>query len=232
MIPQAFITEWQSRVPWPEPYQIEQDLILSRLMIEIAQNEFLKNEFVLRGGTCLHKLHLNTPRRYSEDLDYVRRSSGAIGPYLDVLRELAARVGLTVSNVDSGGPMVRMLLDAEATGGGRIRIKVETTIAETDFYKEAIEIEHRIDSRWWSGNAGIPTFTLDEMMSTKLRALYQRRKGRDVFDLWLLFRPEGHVNSAEIATGLRHYMQDGVHVSAASAQSGRQPFQRRFSHRP
>ena len=69
MIPQAFITEWQSRAPWPQPFQIEQDLILSRLMIEIATRPPLAEEFVMRGGTCLHKLHLPEPHRYSEDLD-------------------------------------------------------------------------------------------------------------------------------------------------------------------
>jgi hypothetical protein len=36
VIPAAFITEWRARVPWPESHQVEQDLILSRLMVEIA----------------------------------------------------------------------------------------------------------------------------------------------------------------------------------------------------
>jgi len=53
VIPAAFITEWRSRVPWPESYQVEQDLILSRLMVEIAGNELLGGELVMRGGTCL-----------------------------------------------------------------------------------------------------------------------------------------------------------------------------------
>lgn len=79
MIPQAFITEWQARAPWPQPFQIEQDLILSRLMIEIATRPPLAEEFVMRGGTCLHKLHLPQPHRYSEDLDYVRRTKTGIG---------------------------------------------------------------------------------------------------------------------------------------------------------
>ena len=58
MIPHAFITAWTARAPWPYPYQVEQDLILSRLMIEIANHELLGRELRLRGGTCLHKLHL------------------------------------------------------------------------------------------------------------------------------------------------------------------------------
>ncbi len=65
MIPSAFITEWRARVPWPESHQVEQDLILSRLMVEIANNELLGGELVMRGGTCLHKLHLPKPYRYT-----------------------------------------------------------------------------------------------------------------------------------------------------------------------
>ena len=46
--------------------------------------------------------------------------------------------------------------------------------------------EFKMQSDWWSGNAKIATYEIDELMATKLRALYQRRKGRDLFDLWLV----------------------------------------------
>lgn len=210
MIPAAFITEWRAGVPWPESYQVEQDLILSRLMVEIAGNDLLGGELVMRGGTCLHKLHLPRPYRYSEDLDYVRRTTGPIGPYLDQLREVADDVGLSVSQVQSARQMVHMILDAEATDShGRIRIKIETNIAETTPFKTPIAIHHAVASRWWNGAALIPTFVLEEMMSTKLRALYQRRKGRDLFDLWLVLTG-GEATPAEIVGGLEHYMRENV----------------------
>lgn len=210
MIPRAFITEWQNRVPWPEAAQVEQDLILSRLMLEIASDELLKNELVMRGGTCLHKVHLPEPYRYSEDLDYVRRTNSRIGPYLDQLREIAERVGLTVAATDRPGQMVHMILDAEPTiGPGTIRIKVETNIAETTFFKKTTTIDHVVESRWWSGIAPIQTFVIDELMATKLRALYQRRKGRDLFDIWLVLTTQA-VTPAVIVDGLRHYMKADV----------------------
>jgi predicted nucleotidyltransferase component of viral defense system len=210
VIPAAFITEWRARVPWPESYQVEQDLILSRLMVEIAGNELLGGELVMRGGTCLHKLHLPRPYRYSEDLDYVRRTTGPIGPYLDQLREVADDVGLSVSQVQSARQMVHMILDAEATDPhGRIRIKIETNIAETTPFKTPITIHHAVASRWWNGAAPVSTFVLEEMMSTKLRALYQRRKGRDLFDLWLVLTGS-EATPAEIVGGLEHYMQENV----------------------
>lgn len=41
-----------------------------------------------------------------------------------------------------------------------------------------------MDSAWFKGETNIITYEMDELMATKLRALYQRRKGRDLFDLW------------------------------------------------
>jgi len=39
-------------------------------------------------------------------------------------------------------------------------------------------------SRWYSGSASITSYSKNELPGTKLRALYQRKKGRDLFDLW------------------------------------------------
>ena len=46
-------------------------------------------------------------------------------------------------------------------------------------------------------------------MSTKLRALYQRRKGRDLFDVWLVLTGR-EAMPAEIVGGLEHYMQKDI----------------------
>jgi hypothetical protein len=92
VIPQAYLNQWATRAPWPQQHQVEQDLVLSRL-IEIAQHELLGAELAFRGGTCLHKLHLPKQLRYSEDLDYVRSTHSSIKPYLSALRESPAPSG-------------------------------------------------------------------------------------------------------------------------------------------
>ena len=106
MIAQAYLNEWATRAPWPQQTQIEQDLVLSRLIVEIAQHDLLADELAFRGGTCLHKLHLPTQLRYSEDLDYVRCTHSAIKPYLLALQELALRVGLAHRATKQRGQMV------------------------------------------------------------------------------------------------------------------------------
>ena len=108
MIPAAFITDWGNTARWPTVDQIEQDLVLSRLIIEIANDDYLGNELMFRGGTCLHKLHLNPALRYGEDLDYVRRSEGGIGVPLDAVRVIADRLGMSVTTNIKSFPKVRL----------------------------------------------------------------------------------------------------------------------------
>ena len=206
MIAQAYLNEWTSRAPWPAQVQIEQDLVLSRLVVEIADHDLLGAELAFRGGTCLHKLHLPQPLRYSEDLDYVRRTRSGIKPYLTALRELALGVGLVEHGTARSGQMVHIVFDAQPTDEpGRIRIKIETNIAETESFLPRITLPYTVDSRWWSGRASVSTFQIEEMMATKLRALYQRRKGRDLFDLWHVLT-DLHPDEQLVIDGLAHYM--------------------------
>jgi predicted nucleotidyltransferase component of viral defense system len=210
VIDRPALIAWRSQAPWPDRVQIEQDLLLSRLMIEIARDEVLGPELSMRGGTCLHKLHLPTPLRYSEDLDYVRSTHTGIKPYTQALAKIADEIGLTVSSRQRSGQMVHVYLDGQPTEGiGRIRIKVEMNIAETEPFQPNKAISHTVETSWWSGEADIPTFQTEELLATKLRALYQRSKGRDLFDLWLGLTVLD-ANPEQIVAGLRHYMGDAV----------------------
>ena len=61
----------QSVVLWPNQRQVEQDLLLCRAMTALFNDDFLKTQIAMRGGTLLHKIHLAPPSRYSEDIDLV-----------------------------------------------------------------------------------------------------------------------------------------------------------------
>lgn len=86
MIPKAHIIEWSSQSPWQNYAQIEQDLVISRALIEIFQDDFLANHLAFRGGTALYKLYLSAAR-YSEDIDLVQIKAGSFGEIADRLRE-------------------------------------------------------------------------------------------------------------------------------------------------
>ena len=86
MIPQDYITAWSRVAPWASQRQVEQDLIISRALVAIFSDPFLRGELRFRGGTALNKLHFPAPLRYSEDIDLVRTTAGPIGPVLDGVR--------------------------------------------------------------------------------------------------------------------------------------------------
>ena len=67
MIPRAHITAWRSIAPWSTDAQVEQDLVLSRALVEIYTDPALASSLAFRGGTALHKLYLSPALRYSED---------------------------------------------------------------------------------------------------------------------------------------------------------------------
>lgn len=50
------------------------------------------------------------------------------------------------------------------------------------------------------------TFHLDELLGTKLRALYQRRRGRDLFDLWDAGR-RGDVDPVRVIEAFQAYLR-------------------------
>lgn len=215
MIPAASITHWSSVVPWLSAEQVEQDLVLSRLICEIASHPILGDELVFRGGTCLHKLHLPQPLRYSEDLDYVRATHGPIGSLLDALREVAAVVGTDVATDVSQFPKFFFRSTFESSDL-RLQVKVEINTYETSPARPHGRLPFAVDSPWWSGQADVLTFEPDELVATKLRALYQRRKGRDLFDLWLALT-QMHLDPDGILACFVPYRPDGYTAASAVA---------------
>jgi hypothetical protein len=56
VIPSASITAWRKAAPWGDNTQIEQDLVLSRALVELFSRPVFAKNAVFRGGTALHKL--------------------------------------------------------------------------------------------------------------------------------------------------------------------------------
>ena len=60
------------------------------------------------------------------------------------------------------------------------------------------------------------TYAIEELLATKLRALYQRKKGRDLYDFWYALRHLPDLNIAKIIAIFQCYLQkEGVSVSRA-----------------
>lgn len=212
MIPNPAITAWGANLPWPSRNQIEQDLLLSRMIIELANHPYLGNELAFRGGTCFHKLHLPRPFRYSEDLDYVRSTPGGIANITAALSQLGNSMGFQVSTRISQNPKVRFR--AIAADGTRMRLKVEINTHERSPAAPLVHVPYTVDSPWFTGNANVRTFVPTELVATKIRALYQRKKGRDLFDLWLALT-ELHLEPKSIVEHFMPYRPDGFSAKLA-----------------
>lgn len=183
MIPRADIIQWGADHPWQTENQIEQDLLLSRAMIEIARDGLLGDELILRGGTAFHKLFLPEPYRYSEDLDYVRATAGGIGEVMRRLTDLGREMGFDVRTQMGKYPKLYWKFAFEDGVPGKIKVEINTF--ERTPALPLAGIAHSVSNPFFTGSADVATFQAEELVATKLRALYQRRKGRDVYDIWL-----------------------------------------------
>ncbi len=184
MIPNAYITEWSNQAPWPLNEQVEQDLVIERALIEIYNDEFLKGRLAFRGGTALHKLYLNPPSRYSEDIDLIQVNSESIKPTIMQLQKKLGFIGKSTVAQKLNNNTIIFKFEATAPPKNPIRLKVEINCREHLCIYGFEKINRSVQSSWFSGSAEILTYSLEELLGSKMRALYQRRKGRDLFDLW------------------------------------------------
>jgi len=185
MIPQRYIEQWRVVAPWMLDAQVEQDLVIARAMIEIFSDDLLKKSLAFRGGTALHKLYLQPQIRYSEDIDLVQINAEPINPILKQMRERLAFLGMkrTVKQHIHNNTVIYRF-DSEMQPVVPMRLKIEINTREHLNVFELKEIPYEVKSSWFSGQCNVTGYEVEELLSTKLRALYQRKKGRDLFDLY------------------------------------------------
>ena len=211
MIPRANIVEWRSAAPWISDAQVEQDLLICRVLISLFSNKLVAENLAFRGGTALHKLFLKPPSRYSEDIDLVQINAGAIGPVMDAIHQaLDAFLGTPMRKQAEDSVTLVYRADSEIPPVVPLKLKVEINTREHFSVLGYREEPFSVDSRWFSGYCKITTYSLDELLGTKLRALYQRRKGRDLFDLWLGLTL-GKANPNTVVRTFRKYIEIGGH---------------------
>lgn len=188
MIPRRYIEEWKANAPWPNDAQVEQDLVIERALVEMFSDEFIWNSLAFRGGTALHKVFLKPQARYSEDIDLVQIKPEPIKPVLARIREKLRFLGLerSVKQNDNNNTIVYRF-QSEIPPIIKLRLKIEINCREHFNVLGLKEIPFTVENTWFSGSCNIISYEPEELLGTKLRALYQRRKGRDLFDLYWAF---------------------------------------------
>jgi len=205
MIPAAYVQEWSTKAPWPDSRQVEQDLIICRALCDLFNSPALAGKIAFRGGTAINKLLFKHPLRYSEDIDLVQTQKEPIGDTVNAVRDALSWLGKC--NRDQAGHSMHLIFkfSPEAAPESKLKLKVEINTREQQSLFQIRKYPFEVDSEWYRGGSEIASFEPEELFGTKLRALLQRRKNRDLFDLH-----EGltqlSMDSSKVIACFEHYL--------------------------
>lgn len=218
MIPAAFLQAWSQEARWPDLRQVEQDLIICRALCDLFNAPALTGKIAFRGGTAIHKLLFKQPLRYSEDIDLVQKRPEPIGPTVDAIRATLSWLG-KCSREQAGHSMhLAFRFTPEADLQTTLRLKVEINTRE---HTDLLGIRHypfAVANDWYQGEADIASFEPEELFGTKLRALLQRRRNRDLFDLHQGLEQLALVPEKVIACFDHYLAQEGKPITRAMAE--------------
>ncbi len=206
MTPASEIKAWSNVVPWITDEQIEQDLVICRSLVEIFSNEFLAQNLVFRGGTALHKLYLQPQPRYSEDIDLVQKKAGPIKDIIEQLRSCMSFLGEPTVKQKANNNTLVYRFNSENVTPVPLRLKIEINCREHFSVLGYTTKDFSVNTSWFKGSCNISTYHLEEMIGTKVRALYQRRKGRDLYDLYKALTMS-NLNIEQVITCYHEYMK-------------------------
>lgn len=170
------------------------------------QRRISGSQLAFRGGTALHKLYLSPQARYSEDIDLVQIHPGPIKPILYRLGEVLNWLPDRMTKQKRYNNTMLFRMESEVPPVQPMRLKVEINCFEHFNVLGLQEVPFTVLNSWFSGVCKITTYALDELVGTKLRALYQRKKGRDLFDLQLAIG-SGKLDASRVMECYRRYME-------------------------
>jgi len=156
---------------------IEKDFVITLVLKEIYGSHFT-NVLVFKGGTALHKLYLH--RRLSVDIDFTALGEIDIDAFKKtlIIKEINAEIRKiqTSENSFSIDLKYRSLLNYPDS------IKIDISLRE----KPLLELKEIAMLTPYFQDFYVTTFQIEEIAAEKMRALMQRKRPRDYFDMWLL----------------------------------------------
>lgn len=233
MLPLRDIVAWKPYAPWSNA-QVEQDLILTRAIVAIFSDKFLASQVAMRGGTVLHKIHLAPPARYSEDIDLVAVGARPRGDIVRSLRrvlepllgapltDVVQRLRLAVRNLAKPSEVAQLVWEYAPTEPPppALKLKVEINVSEREPVFPLVTLPYTVALPDGAVTVPVVSYDVNEMLGTKMRALLQRDKARDLFDLshaWARGQPGAHggqIQPTEVTRAFSIYMaREGTEVT-------------------
>lgn len=186
------------------PQVVEKDYVLGWLLAGIAAHEALAGAWVFKGGTCLKKCYFET-YRFSEDLDFTVTEEASINErfLLDTFSEIAEWV-YEASGIEIPSDQIRFKVAALEGGKyaeGRVyyvgplqqrrnlaRIKFDLTSKEKLVLSPETRRVHHPYSDCPEIGIHILSYCFEEVFAEKVRALAERERPRDLYDVVHLYR--------------------------------------------
>jgi len=169
--------------PWSDLRQVEQDLVICRALCDLFNAPALRGKIAFRGGTAINKLLFRQPLRYSEDIDLVQTHAEPIGATIDAIRNALSWLGMCRREQAGHSMHLVFRFAPEVDAESELKLKVEINTREHESLLGVRHYPFTVENDWYQGKTEIASFEPEELFGTKLRALLQRRKNRDLFDL-------------------------------------------------
>ena len=171
--------------------QIEKDYILTWILIGVANNEDLSKSLAFKGGTALKKFYFKD-YRYSEDLDFTLvdddLSNDAIqDAFNEVFQYVREEANISLSMEDFGihktGNINFYISYVGPLGGAGANKRVKVDISRTEMLIFQLEKRPMLDAYSDQEDCMVQCYSLDEIMTEKMRSLLSRTQPRDYYDL-------------------------------------------------
>ena len=204
------------------PSVVEKDYVLGWILAGIYAHEDISEGWIFKGGTCLKKCYFET-YRFSEDLDFTLREESQIEEeflrpvFEEVIAWVSDQSGLTIPAHELSfdiyeNPQGRTSCQGKIgyrgpispTSGGWPKIKLDIT-ADERLVLPAVrrEVFHPYSDRP-EGGMWANCYAYEEAFGEKVRALGQRTRPRDLYDVVNLYR---RAENRPTAAVLRNVLQ-------------------------
>jgi predicted nucleotidyltransferase component of viral defense system len=206
MISKNAIDEWRKTVFWDLDEPVAQDLLLSKVMVDLYSDLFIQEHLVLKGSAALQKLYFDRPYRYSKDLNFVQISPGPFDIIVNHIKSKMDWLGRPTLKIGEGRITLYYKIFSEMATNNQCRIKLEIHTFKHDPILRVISKKYAIENPWATGSATVTTYCLEELLAIQTLALYQRKKGRYLFDLYYALR-QLNPNPEQIARFFCFYLE-------------------------
>jgi len=169
VIPLAAITQWRTEhAPWALDEQVEQDLIISRALVDLFSDPLIAATLVFRGGTALNKLYFKPAARYSEDIDLVQVVPGDIGPLLTAIRERLAWLGTARYKASEKLATLTFRFQTESKPVSTRKLKVEINTREHFSVEGLVQVPFVVASPNWDDYSADAAIAMHEALEENL----------------------------------------------------------------